>query len=91
MTHYSPSCRSDWNEPVKGVELHGQHGVSLQGWIGVIGCRSRLLTQLSAINRSRNQALQDLLQFRKKNQREATGCGQGGILTAQSSNDIQVF
>lgn len=65
----SASCRSNgnWDWPVKGVELHGQHGVCLQGRVRVIGRRPRLLSQLAAVNWSRHQALQDLLHVRENN------------------------
>lgn len=53
--------------PVERVELHGQHGVRLQGRVRVIGRRPRLLSQLPAVHWSRNQALQDLLHFSKNN------------------------
>lgn len=66
---FSASCRSNgkWDWPIEGVELHGQHGVCLQGRVWVIGRRPRLLSQIPAVNRGRHQALQDLLHFRETN------------------------
>ena len=59
----SVSCRSNsrWDRPVEGVELHGQHGVCLQGGVGVVGRRPRLLTQVPSVDWRCHQTLQDLL------------------------------
>lgn len=56
---------SSRDRPVERVELHGQHGVRLQGGVRVIGRRPGLLTQLPTIKWSGHQALQDLLRFRE--------------------------
>ena len=62
---FSVPCRSNanWDWPVEGVELHGQHRVRLQSRVWVIGRRPRLLSHVPTIKWSCYKALQDLLHF----------------------------
>lgn len=68
LTNRYLSLQKEYDQPVKWVELHGQHGMGLQGGVWVVGRWSGLLTQLCTINGSRHQALQDLLRFRGEKQ-----------------------
>lgn len=69
---YAPRRFKNWDWPVEGVELHGQHGVRLQGRVWVIGSWPRLLSQVPSINGSCHQALQDFLHSREQRTRDRT-------------------
>lgn len=72
---------SNWDWPVKGVELHGQHRVCLQCRVWVIGRWSGLLSQLPTVDWRCHQALQDLLHFRESNK----------VVTTKATETVRKF